>query len=94
MQYYENNLMTLNNTQKLLAGTIALVLAMGMTSPAFAEMTSGVEIPVDLFAEPLAVVTDDGCHDIDYIFTGTGSGNLGAVDFVDTDFTMLKSCLG
>jgi len=32
--------MTFNNTQKLLAGTIALVLVMGMTSPAFAQ-TSG-----------------------------------------------------
>jgi len=28
--------LTLNNTQKLLAGTLALVLVAGMTSPAFA----------------------------------------------------------
>ncbi len=32
--------MTLNYTQKLLAGTIALVLVMGMTSPAFAQTSS------------------------------------------------------
>ncbi len=36
--------MTLNYTQKLLAGTIALVLVMGMTSPAFAQI-SGSDPP-------------------------------------------------
>jgi len=33
---FDDNSMTFNNTQKLLAGTLALVLVAGMTSPAFA----------------------------------------------------------
>jgi len=36
MHYSENNPLTFNNTQKLLAGALALVFAAGMTSPAFA----------------------------------------------------------
>ena len=47
--------MTFNYTQKLLAGTLALVLVVGMTSPAFAGMemetssltVAGEIIPID-----------------------------------------------
>jgi len=37
-------LMTLNNTQKLLAGALALVLVAGMTSPAFAAVGDVVAV--------------------------------------------------
>jgi len=36
---FQNILMTINKTQKLLAGTLALVFAMGLASPAFAVST-------------------------------------------------------
>lgn len=36
--------MTIKNTQKLLAGALALVLVAGMTSPAFAQSTPGLAI--------------------------------------------------
>ena len=39
--------MTFNNTQKLLAGTLALVLVAGMTSPAFAGVTAPMGPPFD-----------------------------------------------
>ena len=38
MYYLEDSLLTFNNTQKLLAGTLALVLVAGMTSPAYASL--------------------------------------------------------
>ncbi len=40
MYYLEDSLLTFNNTQKLLAGALALVLVAGMTSPAFADGTT------------------------------------------------------
>jgi len=44
-----DNLLTFNNTQKLLAGTLALVFAAGMTIPAFAEtILYGVDRDSDL----------------------------------------------
>jgi len=48
-----NDLMTLNNTQKLLAGTIALVFAAGMTIPAFADGTLFIGADVEDFADVL-----------------------------------------
>jgi len=36
---FKNDLMTINKTKKLLAGTLALVFAMGLASPAFAVST-------------------------------------------------------
>jgi len=53
-KYFENNPLTLNNTQKLLAGALALVLVAGMTSPAFANpMGDTVLILIDgVEAEP------------------------------------------
>lgn len=39
--------MTFNNTHKLLAGTIALVLVGGMTSPAFAQIVDITSCTVD-----------------------------------------------
>ena len=36
MYYLEDSLLTFNNIQKLLAGTLSLVLVVGMASPAFA----------------------------------------------------------
>jgi len=58
--------MTLNNTQKLLAGALALVLVTGMTSPAFAglEITTssdtrvaGELIPLDTSALMISGLT-------------------------------------
>jgi len=37
MEYFVDRLLIFNNTQKLLAGVLALVLVAGMTSPAFAQ---------------------------------------------------------
>ena len=51
--------MTLNYTQKLLAGTIALVLVIGMTSPAFAQSTTG-DLPVDDFIPSEGLVSPSG----------------------------------
>jgi len=63
MQYYENNLMTFN-IQKFLAGTIALVLVMGMTSPAFAITTeTGVDI-LPGSGEPTVRVTNQACTEL------------------------------
>jgi len=55
MYYFEDSILTFNNTQKLLAGALALVLVAGMTSPAFAQpspfgcgvMPSQVHIQID-----------------------------------------------
>ena len=52
--------MTLNNTQKLLAGTIALVLAIGMTSPAFGQLTTSDIPPVDDYVPSEDVVLPSG----------------------------------
>ncbi len=57
--------MTFNNTQKLLAGTLALVLVVGMTSPAFAQAVvetssltvAGEIIPIDSSALMIAGLT-------------------------------------
>ena len=51
--------MTLNNTQKFLAGTIALVLAIGMTNPAFAA-ENGLTADIDPSAIAADAVTPDG----------------------------------
>jgi len=60
--------LTFNNTQKLLAGVLALVLVVGMTSPAFADPT-GDEISIlvecDLFNDNAVVA--------DYFVVGPGS---------------------
>jgi len=46
MQFFEDNLMTFNNTQKFLAGTIALVLVAGLGSvQAFAD-TTDASVPI------------------------------------------------
>ena len=34
------------------------------------------------------LVLPPGCPDIDYVFTGTGTGNLGTSNFADADFTV------
>jgi len=58
--------MTFNNIQKLLAGTLALVLVAGMTSPAFAGLTvttssdtqvAGELLPIDSSALMIAGLT-------------------------------------
>ena len=55
--------MALNNAQKLLAGTLSLVLVIGMTSPAFAIPFDGIEFPdgVSSFAD--GVLTYDNLFD-------------------------------
>jgi len=52
--------MTLNNTQILLAGTIALVLVIGMTSPAFAQVNGGGPDAVPDDFTPVAAVPTVG----------------------------------
>jgi len=73
---------------RLLAGTLALVLVSGLVSPAFADLVAGMEETTLGTMSPQAVGTQQACNDIDYTFTGTGSGSLGATNFVDSDFTV------
>jgi len=53
--------MTLNNTQKLLAGTIALVLVIGMTAPAFADITGTGDDVTPSEISPTAIVPIVDC---------------------------------
>jgi len=65
--------MTLNNSQKLLTGFLALVLVAGMTSPAFAQTVNDgsepvgpvQELPVGITVAPFGVIVDfEACVDV------------------------------
>ena len=77
---------------KLLLGTLAVVLIVGLGTPAFAqtELVAGMD-PGDAegVANPQSVLSpQEDCSDIDYTFTGTGSGTLDGVPFPSSDFTV------
>ena len=87
--------MTFNNTQKFLAGTIALVLVMGMTSPAFAVSIGGTDgettLPVDTLTAPVVdCAVDTGeviAWDTSKVATGTQYDTLMA-DLSGQGFTV------
>jgi len=77
---------------KLLVGILALVLIAGLGTPVFAQtnLSAGMD-PADVegVATPQSVLSpQQNCSDIDYIFTGTGSGTLDSVPFPSSDFTV------
>jgi len=58
------------------------------SNQAFAVLVNGVDETTLGTFSPQAVVSQQACHDIDYIFTGTGSGSLGATNFIGADFSV------
>jgi hypothetical protein len=76
----------------LLAGTLALVLVAGLGTPVFAQtnLSAGMDpVNVEGVANPQSVLSPQQvCSDIDYTFTGTGSGTLNGVPFPSSDFTV------
>jgi len=79
MQYYEANLMTFN-TQKILAGTIALVLVMGMTSPAFADVPLDDTAPAP---DATVIITAATVIDFDsFVNDESGNGEITGNEFV------------
>ena len=68
------------NTQKFLAGTIALVLVMGTTAPAFAEQTS---IATAGNVASLVDIAAGECGEVDLTFAIDTTGSMGgAIDNV------------
>jgi len=74
---------------RLLLGILAFVLVTGIATPVFADIVGGVDestlgpLNTESVLEPEQVGSD-----VDFVLTGTGSGNLGQTNFVNADFTI------
>jgi len=85
--------MTLNNSQKLLAGFVALVLVAGMTSPAFAQ-----ESTIQEGSEPLILISQQNALE-DLIYDNGGdpvpfSGRITDTEFIAfDDFVLTGSAI-
>ena len=69
-------------TVLLLIVSIPQVSAISVGGQDQAAIGSSVAVPASVLVLP------PGCPDIDYVFTGTGTGNLGTSNFVNADFTV------
>ncbi|HUU47370.1 MAG TPA: hypothetical protein VMW55_01160 [Nitrosopumilaceae archaeon] len=79
--------MTFNNTHKLLAGTIALVLVGGMTSPAFAQIVDITSCTVDPAEVNLQLGSDETSEIIQKTITCDNDIN----DFIISDDCIFNS---
>jgi len=87
MYYLENNPLIFNNTQKLLAGALALVLVAGMTSPAFAGNACFTEPTTldQLFVPDACMIVDDKIFDNWILQIPTNDYDVANVEVIPVD---------